>query len=891
MPIWKIKDRQQGVFSIENPQDFSDFYLGLTNTQGKIFCCISPFLSGDIKTSIHNYLNYPATVFDLKSPAHTRSLWLYFNKKNIINISHLWPTQDKLTLEAGPLWQKLTRENKSRNLKIETTSFVPEGTEIEIMWIKITNRAKYKQEFTATTSIPLFCRAQENIIDHRHVTSLLNRAYPEKEGLIIKPAMSFDERGHKKNKTSYFVFAFTDKKRGLEGIFSTLDEFYGKNGNIIWPESVFLNKKPKNIDKVWGKENIAGLKFKKHSLKPKESLNIFLVMGITDKDPGGVFKGFSEPDKIYKAFKESKKAWAKIFSKLNSSSGNNLFDFWLSWVNLQPTLRKLFGCSFLAHFDYGKGGRGWRDLWQDLLSLLLINPSQVKKNLIRNFQGIRIDGSNATIITKDNDFISDRNKISRVWMDHGVWPYLTTKLYIDRTADWDILFKKVSFFRDHQLKRAKEQNFGFFASKRRGFELKDGKNRTHKSSILEHLLVQNIVQFFNIGTHGNTKLENADWNDALDMAAEKGESVAFTCMYACNLESLANLIKEIKLKKKINQIEITKELLTLIDTAGAKIDYSDLNKRGTLLKKYLEITKSQVEGKKVKINIDILINDLTRKASWIKNHIQTKEWQKDAGFFNGYYDNNSRRVEGRFNNKIRMSLTSQVFPLMSKIATTSQAKRIWESLVKYLKEGNYSAFRLNTDFGEIKLDLGRAFGFSYGDKENGSVFSHMNVMLAFSLYEQNLVKEGLSVIESLFGLATSKESRIGPGLAEYFNLEHKGLYPYLTGSASWFILVWIRQAIGLKFRQGNIIFEPKLLAKQFAKDSSLKTILNLEGKILNITYLNPKKKDWPNYTLEKVRINAKAIKLNKKLKSLELNSLQTKKLLSLPENSVEITFG
>ena len=38
--------------------------------------------------------------------------------------------------------------------------------------------------------------------------------------------------------------------------------------------------------------------------------------------------------------------------------------------------------------------------------------------------------------------------------------------------------------------------------------------------------------------------------------------------------------------------------------------------------------------------------------------------------------------------------------------------------------------------------MGRAFGFSYGDKENGAFFNHMIVMLAFSLYKEGFVKEG-----------------------------------------------------------------------------------------------------------------------------------------------------
>ena len=48
--------------------------------------------------------------------------------------------------------------------------------------------------------------------------------------------------------------------------------------------------------------------------------------------------------------------------------------------------------------------------------------------LIDNFGGVRLDGTNATIIgSKQGEFIADRNNITRVWMDHGAWPYLTTE--------------------------------------------------------------------------------------------------------------------------------------------------------------------------------------------------------------------------------------------------------------------------------------------------------------------------------------------------------------------------------------------------------------------------------------------------------------------------------
>ena len=70
----------------------------------------------------------------------------------------------------------------------------------------------------------------------------------------------------------------------------------------------------------------------------------------------------------------------------------------MRWVSLQPLLRRIYGCSFLPHHDYGRGGRGWRDLWQDCLSLLLMDPGGVGEMIQASFGGVRMDGTNATII-------------------------------------------------------------------------------------------------------------------------------------------------------------------------------------------------------------------------------------------------------------------------------------------------------------------------------------------------------------------------------------------------------------------------------------------------------------------------------------------------------------
>ncbi len=826
----------KGTFKVKNAHLYPYLYLPLTNRNGTLLSSISPKLAGDIKRDNGHFLTPPASIEDIKhNLLCRRDFFLMFsNSKKLLRISE----HKKSYLEIGMLYQKLISMHPQ--VKIITTNFIPPNLDAEVMWIKIKNLTKKNISFTPTSFLPLYGRSEKNLHDHRHVTSLLNRIYFKKYGVILKPTLSFDETGHHLNKTSYFVLGYLNNSIPPIGFFPTLESFCKETGTLLMPKAVINNlpsykKKQKIFD---GKECCAALRFKRIILKPLKEVNFILIMGITDKEEtiARTFSALNTVEKIKKTLEETKKYWQMVVAHLEISFGNPDYDNWIKWVILQPTLRKLFGCSFLPHFDYGKGGRGWRDLWQDALNLLRIEPDKTHKLILRNFCGVRIDGSNATIITKENNFISDRNKISRVWMDHGVWPFLILKEYINTTGNLKILLQKSFYYRDHQIKRAKELDYNFVPKDN---TLKTGDNKTYKGNILEHLLVELLVPFFNVGKHNFIRLENADWNDGLDMASDDGESVTFSCMYAYNLEELAFLLE--KFTKTHTYVEIFKELTILLDRlTKCPIDYNNPQKKQTLLNRYLEKTKYTITGKTYRISLKSLIYDLKEKAHWLKNHIRKYAWLKE-GFYNGYYDNKGKRVEGKKGNIIRMLLPSQVFAIMSGVATQQQIKSIWESIKKYLYDRNLKGYRLNTDFHYLYMDLGRAFSFSYGDKENGAFFNHMIVMLAFSLYNRGFAKEGNKVFTTLYKMATAKKAKIYPMLPEYFNAQGQGLYFYLTGSASWYIYTLMNKILGIQFLFGDMIINPQLTPANFFTNK-ISCIFQWKNKRINITYTIKHKK-------------------------------------------------
>jgi len=883
--LYKFTDNS-GSFKSFSADKISSLYLPLCNEI--LMSSISPDLGGDIKSSQNNFLLEPVSRVNLSLSKASRNFWLYIDKDNIwsatgVSKEPINQTSDNFMLEAGQLWQKVSREHKKSGLKAEILSFVPAGDDaLEIMQVTISNQGKKKISFTPYAAIPLYCRSADNIRDHRHVTSLLTRIGIEKYGIKIKPTLLFDEAGHHSNPTVYFAAACDSKGRSPQYIYPTQEIFCGDSGDLEAPQAVFENRTPPKKP-IQGREPMAALRFSRRTLSPGAQVSYIVIMGISQKDLNltALINRYNRQQKINACFKKTIQFWSAQSKAITVSSSDKNFDNWLLWVNIQPFLRKIFGCSFLPDFDYGRGGRGWRDLWQDCLGLILNNPGDVRQILVNNFCGVKTDGSNATIIGKNRcDFIADRNNISRVWMDHGIWPMITLKLYIDETGDFDILFEPAAYFRNHQLNRSKIIDYKWDASY--GTRLKARNGKIYQGTVLEHLLIQNLVQFYNVGSHNQVRLEGADWNDGLDMAKENGESVAFSSMYAENLSVLAKLI----LETGRPSFELAEEIKILL----AHFNYADIKEKHKILEFYFSKTGQEISGKKARLDAIALSGSLKEKSIWMKNQIEKREWLKE-GFFNGYYDNRKKRVEGRFGGVLRMSLASQVFPVMSGLARPWQVKKIISNVLQYLYDKSSGGIRLNTDFKKEMHDLGRAFSFSYGDKENGSVFSHMVVMFANGLYKQNFAKDGWTALSSLYRMAANTDkSKVYPCLPEYFDISGRGMYSYLTGSASWFMLTLLTQAFGVKGENGDLLVEPKLVAEQFKPGGRLSLSRTFAGRKLKVTYINPKGLEFGQYRIKSLKVNSENFPIEPTPKLF----ISKEVISSLPKNKlnmIEVLLG
>ena len=311
---------------------------------------------------------------------------------------------------------------------------------------------------------------------------------------------------------------------------------------------------------------------------------------------------------------------------------------------------------------------------------------------------------------------------------------------------------------------------------------------------------------------------------------------------------------------------LAKEILPLILSDGEELFGSPDNKR-KLLYGYMDEVRSSISGVKEEVDLEELAAALEEKSQDLMKRIREREWVRDSegdGWYNGYYDDNGTAVEGDFDTpdgkNVRMMLTGQVFSVMSGTALDEDVPKIIKSADKHLYSKEIGGYRLNTDFKALRTDLGRMFGFSYGDKENGAVFSHMAVMFGNALYKRGFAKEGFKALNSLYETAKDFEtSRIYPGIPEYFNGEGRGLYNYLTGAASWYLMTVVTEEFGVCGLAGELCLNPKLVLSQFDDKGLASISLVFRGKKLTITYSNPYKKDAGSYAIKSVSIDGKEL--------------------------------
>ena len=107
------------------------------------------------------------------------------------------------------------------------------------------------------------------------------------------------------------------------------------------------------------------------------------------------------------------------------------------------------------------------------------------------------------------------------------------------------------------------------------------------------------------------------------------------------------------------------------------------------------------------------------------------------------------------------------------------------------------------------------------------------------------------------------KARMYPGLPEYVNQRGRGVYPWLTGSASWYLLTLLTEVFGVRGDLGDLVLDPKLASVQFDPNGEASVRTQFAGRQLEIVYRNPRGLDCAAAAIRNLTIDGEDFPLRR----------------------------
>ena len=167
----------------------------------------------------------------------------------------------------------------------------------------------------------------------------------------------------------------------------------------------------------------------------------------------------------------------------------------------------------------------------------------------------------------------------------------------------------------------------------------------------------------------------------------------------------------------------------------------------------------------------------------------------------------------------------------------------------------------------------------------------MAVMYANALYTRGFAREGYEALQALYRQSMDLEKGgIYPGIPEYFGHGGRGLYHYLTGAASWYMLTVVTRVFGVRGSYGDLLVDSMLVKEQFSEEGLATIQLKFQGKNIEIRYVNADGLDYGEYHVQSVQTE-EGIETIREGDTLRIPAKQIAKMSECGVHRIVITLG
>ncbi len=405
------------------------------------------------------------------------------------------------------------------------------------------------------------------------------------------------------------------------------------------------------------------------------------------------------------------------------------------------------------------------------------------------------------------------------WSDDGLWLLQALDRYVSLTGDYDFLKEQIVIAQTYDTPEEAMK------------AVKEG--RGNKRTILE--TIKAIITYsakISVGAHGIPLIDKADWNDCLRVDPDFLPGKDKIKAYKEQLASKGKAFGEVPYES----------------------EYSESVMNGFLLKVAIDAAKGMFE----KTGDAAYASELEALSSKVKEDLRGNAWKND--FFARVLFNRKNKPEleylGAAGDNLQVEdapgsyfLNAFSWSILAGCADETQIATMLDSMDKYLKSPY--GFRLcsTVDYSKIapKIDVALYYP---GDRENGGVFKHANMMAAAAMLKAakqvndvelaaRLAKTAYWVIDCILPYRTLKhpfDSCGNPRWCTQYNNSDSGenIGPTLSGTSTW-LLLCLFSCFGVEFTSDALIVEPLLRED----DTNLSVTVNSGLAIYEISISKP----------------------------------------------------
>ncbi|MCX8010691.1 MAG: glycosyl transferase family 36, partial [Ignavibacteria bacterium] len=377
----------------------------------------------------------------------------------------------------------------------EITYFVPTDVTAEIWRVKLINLTNKKRKLEIYSFVELLMgNALNDLINQpndKHFTEIYfdkshNALVATRRYWVLNKKVSVEQP----NLDWKYKIFFT-QTLPISGFDSSLDSFIGRWRSEANPESIETGKMKNN--EITAGDPIAALQ-SCISIEANSTLDFAVVLAVAPKEIDNHYeylnwKKLTTVNEIDKRFNQLKNYWDDYLSTIQAKTPDEKFNVMINvWNQYQSAVT--FDMARNSGYYHGGllFGTGMRDQFQDILGMVMADPTRVRKRILNALRFQFKDGSTLHNFFKLTDWGEKTNHSDTpLWIPFGLIEYL------NETGDLSILDEQVPFYDEGS------------------------------ANVYEHMKRAINYCLASRTKRGLPKIMNGDWNDTLDKVGPKGK--------------------------------------------------------------------------------------------------------------------------------------------------------------------------------------------------------------------------------------------------------------------------------------------------------------------------------------------------------------------------------